>query len=106
MQDYPTNSVSFYDWRGKDLILNIHVQTRAKENSITGLNGDRLKLRINAMPIDNKANQHIIHYLANEFNAKQSDIKLLSGLKHRDKQMIIKQPSQLPDWFNDLSDST
>ncbi len=98
--------MNFYNWRGKDLLLNIHVQTRAKENAITGLYGGRLKLRINAPPVDNKANKHIINYLANEFNVKHSDIELISGLKHRDKQMIIKQPSQLPDWFNDLSDST
>ena len=98
--------MKFYEWRGKDLILNIHVQTRAKENAITGLHGDRLKLRINAPPVDNKANQHIVNYLANEFSVKQSDIKLISGLKHRDKQMIIKRPTQLPDWFNNLSDGT
>ena len=98
--------MNFYEWRGKDLLLNIHVQTRAKENTITGLHGGRLKLRINAPPVDNKANQHIINYLANEFSVKQSDIELISGLKHRDKQMIIKRPTQLPDWFNDLSDST
>ncbi len=98
--------MNFYEWRGKDLILKLHVQTRAKENTITGLHGGRLKLKINAPPVDNKANQHIINYLANEFSMKQSDIELISGLKHRDKQMIIKRPTQLPDWFNDLSDST
>ena len=98
--------MKFYEWRGKDLLLNIHVQTRAKENVITGLHGYRLKLRINAAPVDNKANQHIVNYLANEFNVKQSDIKLISGLKHRDKQMRIKQPTQLPEWFSNLSDGT
>lgn len=88
-----------------DLLLNIHVQTRAKENVITGLHGDRLKLRINAPPLDNKANQHIINYLATDFSVKQSEVSLISGLKHRDKRILIKHPHQLPDWFNDLSDS-
>jgi uncharacterized protein len=98
--------VAFFEWRGNNLLLNIHVQTRAKENAISGLHGERLKLRINAPPVDNKANQHIINYLANEFSVKQSGIELISGLKHRDKQILIKQPGQLPDWFNNLSDST
>lgn len=106
MRDCLISDVTFYQWRGEDLLLNIHVQTRAKENAITGLHGDRLKLRINAPPVDNKANQHIINYLADEFSVKQSDIKFISGLKHRDKQLIIKQPARLPGWFNDLSDST
>ncbi len=98
--------MKFFEWRGKDLLLNIHVKPRAKENAITGLHGDRLKLRINAPPVDNKANQHIINYLANEFSVKQSEIKLMSGQKHRDKQMRIKQPTQLPGWFKSLSDGT
>mgnify|MGYP003624601019 CR=1 FL=1 len=106
MRDCLISDVTFYQWRGEDLLLNIHVQTRAKENAITGLHGDRLKLRINAPPVDNKANQHIINYLANEFNVKQANIEIKSGLKHRDKQLIIKQPARLPGWFNDLSDST
>lgn len=98
--------MNFYEWRGKDLLLNIHVQTRAKENAITELHGVRLKLRINVPPVENKANRHIINYLANEFSVKQSDIELISGLRHRDKQMKIKQPTQLPDCFNSLSDGT
>lgn len=98
--------MSFYQWQGKDLLLKIHVQTRAKENAITGLHGDRLKLRINAPPVDNKANKRIIAYMAKEFSVKQADVSLISGEKNRDKQILIKQAVQLPGWFNDLSDST
>jgi uncharacterized protein len=97
--------MSFYEWQNENLLLKVHIQTRAKDNAVTGLHGGMLKLRINAPPVDNKANQHIISYLANEFSVKQSEIKLISGLKHRDKQILIKQPDQLPDWFKDLSDS-
>ncbi len=97
--------MAFYEWQGNELLLKIHVQTRAKEDSVVGLHGERLKLRVNAPPIDNKANQHIINFLANEFSVKQSDIKLISGQKHRDKQLIIKHAEHLPGWFNVLSDS-
>ena len=82
------------------------MQTRAKENKVAGLHGDKIKLKINAPPVDNKANQQIIDYIAKEFSVKQADVRLISGLRHRDKQIFIKHPCQLPDWFNDLSDST
>ena len=98
--------MTFYEWQGEDLLLKFHVQIRAKENKVTGIHGDRLKLKINAPPVDNKANQQIIDYIAKEFSVKQSDVKLISGMRHRDKQILIRQPAQLPDWFNDLSDST
>ena len=98
--------MSFYQWQDNDLLLKLHVQTRAKENNVTGLHDDRLKLKVNAPPVDNKANQQLIAYIAKEFCVKQSEVSLINGQKHRDKQILIKQPDQLPDWFNDLSDST
>lgn len=97
--------MAFYEWQGSDLLLNVHVQTRAKMDCFDGLHGDRVKLRINALPTDNKANQHIINYLASEFRVRQSDIKLIGGQKHRDKQLIIKHAEYMPDWFNALSDN-
>lgn len=64
-----------------------------------------LKLRINAVPVDNKTNKCIIAYFASEFSVKQSAIKLISGLKHRNKQILIKQAIKTPTWFDNLSDS-
>ena len=98
--------MTFYEWQDKDLLLKFHVQTRAKENKVAGLHGDKIKLKINAPPVDNKANQQIIDYIAKEFSVKQADVRLISGLRHRDKHIFIKHPCQLPDWFNDLSYST
>jgi uncharacterized protein len=96
--------MAFYQWQDKDLLLKLHVQTRAKENSITGIHGDMLKLKIKSPPVDNKANQEIISYLANEFAVHKADVSLISGQTHRDKRFLIKSPKGLPDWFNELSE--
>jgi len=47
--------MAFYQWQDKNLVLKLHVQTRAKENSIIGRHGDMLKLKIKSPPVDNKA---------------------------------------------------
>jgi len=91
--------MSFYQWQGDDLLLICHIQPRAKETSISGIYDDKLKIRVNAPPVDNKANQQIISYLANEFDVKKSNITLISGQHHRDKKFLIKTPKQLPTWF-------
>lgn len=98
--------MSFYQWRDKYLILNLHVQSRAKENSITGIHGDMLKLKIKSPPVDNKANKEIVSYLANEFDVTKSSIELISGQLHRDKKFLIKEPNMIPEWFKELSESS
>ncbi len=95
--------MSFFEWQGDDLLLKLHVQPRAKENSINGIHGDMLKLKIKTPPIDNKANKDITTYLANEFNVTKTNVTLLSGQQHRDKKFLIKSPKELPGWFKELS---
>jgi uncharacterized protein len=95
--------MSFYQWQDKDLMLKLHVQPRAKENSITGIHDDMLKLKIKSPPVNNKANKEITSYLANEFNVTKSNIELVSGPLHRDKRFLIKEPKVMPEWFKELS---
>jgi len=98
--------MSFYQWQNKNLLLKLHVQPRAKENSITGIHGDRLKLKIKSPPVDGKANKEIVSYLAKEFNVTKSSVELIGGQLHRDKKFLIKEPKMLPEWFKELSDSS
>jgi uncharacterized protein len=95
--------MSFYQWQDKDLLLKLHVQPRAKENSITGIHGDMLKLKIKSPPVDNKANKEIVSYLAKEFDIAKSHIELISGQTSRDKRFLIREPKMLPGWFKELT---
>lgn len=95
--------MSFYQWQDKDLLLKLHVQPRAKENSITGIHGELLKLKIKSPPVDNKANKEIVSYLAKEFSVTKSNVELISGQLHRDKKFLIKDVKVLPEWFKKLS---
>lgn len=95
--------MSFFEWREKNLLLKLHVQPRAKENNITGLHGDMLKLKIKSPPVDNKANKEITSYLAKEFSITKANVELISGQLNRDKKFLIKEPKVIPEWFEELS---
>ena len=92
----------FYQWQDKNLLLKLHVQPNAKENIIVGLHGDSLKIKVKALPVDNKANTEIANYLSQEFKVSKSKVELISGQTNREKRFLIKEPKELPDWFKEL----
>ena len=87
---------SFYQWQGETLILYIQTQPRASKDEIVGPQGDSLKIRITAPPVDGKANQHLLKFLAKTFRVARTNITLLKGNNSRIKCLSIKQPKQLP----------
>lgn len=82
-----------------DLILDVHVQPRAAKDEIVGYHGGRLKIRITAPPVDGRANQHLIGFLAGVFKVPKRDVVLLAGESGRDKRLKIIAPKQLPALF-------
>ena len=86
----------FYEWQDDKLILRIKVQPRASKDEIAEILGDSLKIRITAPPIDGKANQHLLAYLARLFKVAKSKITLISGETGREKRVRIDNPQQLP----------
>ena len=68
----------------------LRVQPRARRNAIVGLIGDAVKLAITAPPVDGKANQAVIEYLAKLFDVPRSSITIVSGETGRNKLIAIR----------------
>lgn len=88
--------MSWYEWRDQTLIINLHIQPRASRDELVGPHGDRLKVRITAPPVDGKANEHLIRFLAKTFGVPKSNVTLISGETGRDKRIGIANPTKLP----------
>ena len=85
-----------YQWQGSTLILDCHLQPKAKHNEFCGVHGDAFKIRITAPPVDGKANAHLVKFLANAFGVTQAQVTLLSGQNSRKKRLAIDQPTTIP----------
>ncbi len=83
----------------EDIILDVRIQPRASKDEIVGFHGNRLKIRITAPPVDGKANQHLIAYLASVFKVPRRDIVLLAGETGREKRIKVISPSVMPVWL-------
>lgn len=72
-----------------DLQLSVYVQPGAKTTSCAGIHGDALKIRLHAPPVDGKANQALITWLAKTLGCPQSNIALIRGQTSRRKTLSI-----------------
>jgi uncharacterized protein (TIGR00251 family) len=90
--------MAFFSWQDQNstLVLCCHLQPKAKKDEFCGKYGDSLKIRITAPPVDGKANQHLIKFLAKSFGVKQNEIEILSGETSREKRIAIKNPNKIP----------
>ena len=86
----------FYRWQANNLILFCHLQPKVADDSFCGLHGERLKIRVKAPPLDGKANQGLLRFLAAQFGVAPSQVELIAGESSRHKTVLIRSPKILP----------
>ena len=69
--------------------LTLHIQPGAKKTEIAGLHGDALKIRLAAPPVDGKANEALVKFLAETLELPKSAVSLKSGQTSRRKVLEI-----------------
>jgi uncharacterized protein (TIGR00251 family) len=70
-------------------IIAVHAQPGAKRSEISGLHGGRLKVRIAAPPLEGRANEALIEFLAQRLGLPRSKLRVLKGLQGRAKLVEI-----------------
>ncbi len=97
---------TYFQWKGNRLILDVHVQPRARKDEITGVHDGRLKVKITAPPVDGKANQHLIAFFSKLFKVSKGQIVLIAGETGRDKRLEITSPGRLPAFVSELENTS
>lgn len=92
----PEHSAAHYQWTDGDLLLVCHLQPKASKSEFSGLHGDALKVRIQAPPVEGKANSELVKFLAKQFGVSKSAVSIISGELNRHKRVRITQPQRLP----------
>lgn len=88
--------MSLNPWREtpQGLILRVHLQPRASRDRLLGYHGDALKIALTAPPVENAANVSLLSFLAILLRIPRSSLRLLSGAKSREKQVLL--PTDAP----------
>jgi hypothetical protein len=80
------------DWyrRNADVLtLTLHVQPGAKRSEIAGLHGEALKIRLAAPPIEGRANEALLKFIAGLFDVPLRQVELRQGEQSRHKVVAI-----------------
>jgi uncharacterized protein (TIGR00251 family) len=75
------------------VILEVHVQPGAKRTEFAGRHGERIKIRLAAPAIENRANEALIEFLAEHYRVPRRNVRIAAGVKSRDKRVVIEEPS-------------
>ena len=73
--------------------LTLHIQPGAKKTEFAGLHGDALKIRLAAPPVDGKANEALIRFIADTLGLAKSAVSLKSGQTSRRKVVEVQGAS-------------
>lgn len=77
--------------------LAVWVQPGAKRCEISGIYQGRLKLKIQAPPVDNKANKAVEKFVADSLGLRASRVQLENGQASRSKTLLIENDEE-PAW--------
>jgi uncharacterized protein (TIGR00251 family) len=72
------------------VILSVHAQPNARRTEIVGPHGHALKIRVAAPPIDDRANEALITFVATTFGLHRSDVSIRSGSSSRHKRLRLE----------------
>lgn len=71
-------------------ILTIHVQPNAAKSECAGLHGQAVKIRVAAPPVDGRANDAVLAFLADRLRVAPSMLSLQSGASGRHKRVLCR----------------
>ncbi len=72
------------------LLLSLYIQPSARKDELCGIRAGSLKIRLNAPPVDGRANKRLVEYLARVFCIKRSSVEIVGGHTSRTKQVRLK----------------
>ena len=71
------------------ITLILHVQPGAKNTTVAGLHGDALKIRLAAPPIEGRANEALLRFIADFFKVPVRNVQLKQGEQSRHKRVEV-----------------
>jgi uncharacterized protein (TIGR00251 family) len=87
----------WYRRNGETITLTLHVQPGAKRSEIVGLHGEALKIKLAAPPIEGRANDALLKFVAELFAVPLRNVELRQGGQSRHKVVAVTGSTVQPE---------
>lgn len=78
-----------HEGRMEEITLKVYLQPKSSKNEVVGPYRDGIKIKVTAPPMEGKANEALIRFLAGALNVSPSCIEILKGRHSREKTLSI-----------------
>lgn len=76
--------------------VRVHVVPRASKTEIIGLQGESLKVRLQAPPVDGKANAALCEFFADLAGIPKRQVSVVAGQTSREKTLLLLGVTDVP----------
>jgi len=80
-----------------DITLKVYLQPKASKNEIIGPFRDGIKVKVTAPPVEGKANEGLVRFLAKEWGIAASHIEIARG--HHSHEKTLRISGEIPPEF-------
>ena len=74
---------------GGGVMLSVHAQPGARRTEVVGRHGDAVRIRVAAPPVDDRANEALVAFVAEMFGLRSSAVSIRSGGSSRHKRLRL-----------------
>ena len=84
------NTVYLHPERSGAVLIDVHVVVNAARTHADGIHDAALRMRLHAPPVDGKANQALITWIADQLGIARTHIELVRGQTAKRKQLRVQ----------------
>jgi uncharacterized protein len=70
--------------------LSVRLQPRSKKDEVVGVRGEQVVIRVNAPPVDGRANAALTAFIAKRAGVPKSSVTIVRGHTSRDKVVRVE----------------
>lgn len=71
-------------------MLRLRIAPRSSANRVGDVRGDELKVHLNAPPVEGRANEALIRFLAEKLDVPRASVRLVTGQTSRHKVVRVE----------------
>ena len=75
--------------QGDAILLDVIVSPRSSRDRVIAVFDERLKIQLTAPPVDNKANEALVRFIAEQLDVARAQVEIVGGTTNRRKTVRV-----------------